>query len=219
MTEEVRSVPKKQGNNKVWSIMSIIFLGSLGSGLWELFLKDVLFYTLQWITDIGDSLFSGFADGFYSDVGKASQSMLTILVPLIFVFAVIGFAWRNVILYFVQTSDDYNNEQSSLQSQPRERTKFLSVFYPVMTLLITVTYGYALISDIYNYKVSIYTDRTIEILRPEISEDEYFKLRSLYRQVETREQFQYLFNELNRLGHLHAISLPKLEPLMVKKDT
>ncbi|HCE3215920.1 TPA: hypothetical protein NGS02_004536 [Vibrio parahaemolyticus] len=215
MTEAVQEVEKVGRRKRVWSVMSIIFLGSLGSGLWDLFLKDSLFFILQWVTNIADSIFVGFADSFYSDVGKASQPMLTVLVPIFMVVAVIAFTWFNTVMYFVQSSKDYTPSPN----KSRKRVPFLSVFFPVMTCLITATYGHALVSDVYNFKVSNYVERSIEILRPGISESKYIELRAQYRQVETRDQFQELFNELINLEEQSNVVLPKFEPLMVQSNT
>ncbi|EJG1830609.1 hypothetical protein ACUVJI_20455 [Vibrio parahaemolyticus] len=217
MVDKNDTVTHNERNKKLLSLASIIFLGALGSGFWDLFLKDFLFFILRWSTDIADTLFNGFADSFYSDVGKATNPVLTVLGPFFVVVAIVGYMWVATVIYFTKTSASNYRHTSSRRA--RKRSTVMSIFYPSAALFITFTYGHAFVTDVYNYKISNYLDRTIEILRPKISEEKHIELRALFRQIETRNQFQSLYFELNRLGSNNGVDLPDIEPLMVESNS
>jgi hypothetical protein len=207
-------------DNKLFPIVTVIFLGSLGSGLWEFFLRDVSYFLLSWITSIADAMFSGFADSFYSDVGIAINPLLSFLVPIFFVMVVIAFPWIFTLIYYWQTSENMDDSEEVASNMIYEeyiprRNKKLAVLYPAIAIIVTFLYGHILAADIHNLKSSNYLERSIEILRPHLIESKYYELRSEYRQVETRNQFKKLYIKLNKIGSKNEISLPDFSPLMI----
>ena len=205
----------KSENRTLWPVVSVIFFGALGSGLWEFFLRDFSYFLLRWVTSIADVMFTGFADSFYSNVGKATNPLFTVLVPILVIVLLILVPWITTFRYYLQTSE--NVDELEVAEQKFKRYKFFAVFFPAISVIITLLYGHILVADIHNFKSSNYLDRTIEILRPHIATSKYYELRSEFRQVETRDQFENLYIKLNNIGYQKEVWLPEFRPLMIDK--
>ncbi|MFV8462070.1 hypothetical protein ACNO7T_13030 [Vibrio campbellii] len=210
MNSEVKE--NKTQNSKLLSLGSIIFLGALGSGLWDLFLKDLFNKGLRFVISIADYLFSGFADSLYSSVGKGVVPLLDILFTIFMILAIIVTPW---FLTYLVCSGRSKVQVTRREKPNRDIHKFRIVYYIVMSSTITMVYGHTLISGLNNFKTSIYTEQVLEIIRPYVEQSDYYQLRSQYRLISTRQGFQDLYFKINEIAYHSSLTLPKFEPLLI----
>ena len=94
---------------KIYSLFYVILVGAIGSGLWDLFLKDLLYSAGGLFVNIASSIYDGYFDHLYRDVGKKIDLLLyfpgialislAIISPLVMYFYVsIGFSRLEIAL-------------------------------------------------------------------------------------------------------------------------
>jgi len=188
--------------NKFWSIFVVIFLGAIGSGLWDLFLKDLLFSLVNVMVNVANYFFDGYADSLYSEVGKGQSygGSLQLLWPIFLTVGIIMFLWRYYFIYFHRI--------------PEKRKS--GYFFLFLAILMTVLYSYKFFNSVFTYKAVNYIERSIEIVRPYINQKEFIKLRSEYRSIETKEQFSFIYFKLIKIEEQNEIKLPDFSPLLIE---
>lgn len=212
---------EKLVSKKILSIMVVIFLGALGSGLWELFLKDILFYLLNFTLLLIHDIFNSFGNSLYSDVGKNISRLVVLPAHLMLIF-MIGFYWF-IALRFSRTVAKYDNDEYESEEINYDKSFLIrhihkiKVINYIFAIFITIFYSYSIIESNNNFRSAIYLDQSIEILRPYISEDEFRLLRSEFRQIDTLNKFKILYMKVNEISYLKKIELPKYSPLLVEK--
>ncbi|MCH8011512.1 MAG: hypothetical protein IIA61_06130 [Candidatus Marinimicrobia bacterium] len=77
-------------NNKIYKIIvgtsGVIFLGALGSGLWEEFLKPLFHTIISLEVKISSKISGGYLDSLYEYVGNGDKST----------FSIVPFCWFKV---------------------------------------------------------------------------------------------------------------------------
>lgn len=195
--------------NKFWSIFVIIFLGAIGSGLWDLFLRDILLNIVSVMISIADYLFVGYADSLYSQIGKGQNNggFLALLLPTLATLGVIIFPWLFYLKYFHITSINSSFKNNKLA--------YLFIFFAIT---INILYSYRYFNTMFNYTAVTYIERSIEIVRPHINETEFIKLRAEYRSIETKKQFSSIYFKIIKIAELNNVKLPNFSPLLIANN-
>ena len=216
----------------ILSIFLIIFLGAIGSGFWEMFLKDFLFFILDYVLSIIYSIFGSYGNSLYSDVGKNVSNRLLLLPSLFLILGFIVFGWGMTFYYnkllhvYENLQDTVEQDEATLEDLEKDDKKIpfilrhryiIQKFIYLNAIFITISYSYTLIEATNNAKAATYIDRCIEILHPYITENEFLKLRSAFRQVDTLDEFKNLYKKINDIGIAKKIELPDYSPLLVDK--
>ena len=199
-------------------IIAIIFIGALGSGLWDLFLKDSLFYLGGVFVNLISTIYDGYFDYLYSGVGK--QTNFLTMIPGILIFLIIIFIpWivnvKFIGLFRVLNSDLDENKKELLQSKDLfynfivyNHKKFRIVIVSIFSL-ISILYISILIAAISTNKAVRVVKQNLEITRPYISENEYFHLVSKFRLVDNQAKLQNLLNEIEESTSKLEVELPE----------
>lgn len=195
---------------KLKTLIGIIVLGAIGSGFWEMFLKDFLFYLGNSFIKYTSLFYAGYADSIYERVGKGSvifQTMPSILISILFIFSPFLFS---IVMYF-------SFKKIDLKRNPKSESEIeSSKYYTFLRFLITKRYrlylfifllslpGSVMWTDLSLKEFSTYSacrtvERDIDIIRPYLSEKEYIILISNYRQIDNRIKLIAILNKLNEL--------------------
>lgn len=205
--------------SKLISVFSIILIGALGSGLWDVFLKDFLFTLGNLFVSLWSSVYSGYIDGLYKNVGKASGFLLYLPSLLIIVFIIMS-----PIFAFVLFSGKFR--EIDIESEKRVKSNailfkfvlfiannrqkgYLIIIGPIF--LVSVTYVHLLISEVAQISAVNQIDRRLEIIRPLINEQRYYELRSEYRLVDEKVKLVSLLTSIEHIAIKNNKVLPEIK--------
>ncbi|ARP40029.1 hypothetical protein K08M4_33520 [Vibrio syngnathi] len=210
-------VRDSEKDSKKWkSIFGVIFLGALGSGFWEYFLKDFCIKVLDLTVTAASYLFSGFADSLYSNIGNGVGGFLPIFTPVIIMVMMILFPWVFTMKLYSVTKQMNVRTKKVDNDKLLKKIRFFKIATPLLSLLITLMYGHMLFESVYQYKTVHYIERTLEIVRPSVTPQEFLLLRSEYRQINSLEKFEDFYFKVSSVAKENSIELPQFSPLLIK---
>lgn len=218
-----------KGNRVVRGILTLVatlFLGALGSGLWELILKDIFLGIGNQTLTLLSSLWSGYLDTLYQNVGKLQSDVLLIPIFSFFVGAgVLGplyatqYLWRELASLERKASNsdrpDPTNILSIEQSIARVRRKIIRILLP-LALVASAIFLVMTWQTLYTREASNWAERSIEIVAPHLKDDEHARLRASLRLISTAKEFSAL--RLALLSHAKeaGIELPEFKAVGVQ---
>lgn len=217
---------------KLRQILMIIFLGSLGSGLWELFLKDLLFNFGNIFVIILSNLFSGYIDSLYENVGARGNGIVVLpaslaLVLMCFTPAILFIVAKTQIdklidLYKKLPTDSRVENEKLLTEKVNEshrlfrnkdaavknlrRIKFFFLISSVLTGLIYMNTSITIFSE---YKAHSVVERRLEILRPYIEEENFYQLRSDFRLINNVGTLQRIIDKTETIAVNNNLKMPE----------
>ncbi len=206
--------------------LTTIILGALSIGLWE-FLLHPLFASLgNFALNLVATLWGGYVDILHADIGKLSQDEYEFPSFLLIGAFVICAPWVLVAYIFrgiasakrLIATENVEKEELTIETIKaridglavqfnRLRKQTLMLLVPIV-LSTTVVYALIFWQIGYTRNASIWADRSIEILRPQISVEEHLKLRAGLRAVSDASQFYDLELQLKALAVKTNTRLP-----------
>jgi hypothetical protein len=190
-----------------------IFLGAIGSGLWERFLAPMGDWGFRQIITGSGRLSGAYLDHLYSEVGSgfhehASNHLLLGATIGIVLFNVAG------ILFFLAVRK--LRRSGELPNLPDVLGNRALVWAAVLMATINAcTYGETVFSDGIRQEAVVWVERSLEIVRPGVPDATFLELRARYRGVRDYATFIELWREINRIADANKILIPKLKPLGV----
>jgi len=207
----------------VLAVAAVLVLGALGSGLWELLLKD-LFLGLGNVTlSLISLLWGGYVDLLHQNIGKLENDLLTLPVYAFVVTALVVTPWF-LIRYLIRElsklearlqkkeEDESRNDPPISERLRRLRKKVLRVLVPLAAVT-TMMFLVLNWQQLYTREAGKWAARSIEIIAPSVAIDERTRLISELRRVETAKQFFALRQALNEHASRAGIKLPKFTPI------
>ena len=205
---------------KTKTLFGVVIIGAIGSGLWDLFFKSLIFDISNLFVKIATLIYSGYVDYLYSSVGNNGEGIL--LIPaLVIIFLIINlplFVYLRMEVFFRRKEFDNKNEIKKSYFSVfvnklilNKRRTYFFVF--IITIPISVVYTDLLIKQIATLNARQSIERNIEIIRPNISEIEYLIIRSKYRQIDNKEKLIYTIETINKIASENKIKLPKVDYL------
>ncbi len=176
---------KIMGINKIINIVGIIFLGALGSGLWNLAGEPTAGFIYNTITSFGGSVAIVYGNQLNSSIGSG------------------GWGDRSSILWFIiftclLTYYMFTGIKSKLNNS----------YIVLIVLLSSILFiGWVSHKVIYSHKATLYFDKNIEILAPNISREEHLQLRASYRSINNLETFNKAQKQVLDFAKRHNIEI------------
>ncbi len=199
-----------------------LFLGALGSGLWDLVLKDVLSRLGNAVLSGISLVWGGYVDVLHGDIGKLEQDILILPFFTVLSVVVMFIPWMMIFQLLRELSklnDSLDrSQQLGLREVPvpewsrRLRTKVLGVLVP-LSALTTLLFAVIAWQTLYTRGASNWAARSIEILAPHIAPQAQLELRSGLRRVDNAEKFYRLYGSLNSIAAQNGIVLPGFTPI------
>jgi len=206
--------------SKTISILSIIFIGALGSGLWDIFLKDVAFYLGDLFVRFLSFVFSGYLDFLYKDVGKAGNFLVYLPSILIIVFIIFSpfFIYLTLTQLLNKIDSGMGVDRPNRKSIMRRvgsytitnRRKALALIL-LPPLLASVLYVEFLIKELAQMSAVRFVERDLEIIRPYVDERKYFKLRSEYRLIDGKDKLEAIIIKMNDIAEHNEVKIPEVK--------
>lgn len=207
MTEQV-----KKSNWYRWpfAFMGTVFVGAIGSGLWEIFLRDAVNLSFTSLASGFGAIFSSYLDSLHENIGKAYQNEMTVL-PFILCVAIIVVINLIGLIYLIKVRSIRARpkaRETTFRAAPSFRDKRFWLMVVMMTVNV-VTYSSMALTANYRIKAIVWTERSIEILHPHLSDAEFLTMRAEYRSVDGAAAFYSLHERLLKMASQAKVKLPE----------
>jgi hypothetical protein len=234
---------KDGGFYTVRSIAMTLFLGILVAALWDVLVKDFMYYLGGEFASTAASIYSGYFDLLYENVGVGHQSL--IYFPAI--LSLVVFTFSPVIHYFILSryfkrdgvviDGRYRpykslpaNEANEADEADKSRVRNISEknlkrifwlfdqmrFHPVRTkialsspmLIFSFMFMHILIQFTSGISAQFQIERNLQIIRPYITETDYYKLNSDYRMVDDLSKLTSIVVRIEEVAKNNKLDLP-----------
>lgn len=216
-TNKVRVFSMKK---TIITVLGTIVLGAIGSGLWDLVLSDFIAWVGGGVLSLFSSLFKGYLDLLYDNVGKGSIYPL-VREPFVIIFSFlivlpIAFTLRlkkriQRLKHQVSSEDSYDNVDPGSEIDKIDRHfKFMVLPY-VAFVFVFVTMQ--LWQGLYSHSASSFAERSVVIVSPFINEQEFKEINAQYRAIDTAEKFYAFHKRIEEIAAKNKIELPEFKSI------
>ena len=200
------------------NIAGALVLGALGSGLWELALRDAFFAMGNAVLGLIAVVWGGYLDFLHASIGKLRTDVL--VVPIYAVFVTMAILGPVVLFRYLRSKLTQLEERLSPRKHrdPFSMEEFIQEIKSVrrmlhwqlapLLLLFVAFFLVQVWQAQYTRSASTWSEQSIEILAPYIGIDEVLRLRSQLRSVQAAKPFFALEARIRELSRIHKASLP-----------
>jgi hypothetical protein len=209
-------------------VSATIFLGAVGSGLWERFLSRAYEWVSNAFLRAAVVIFHGYADVLHRNIGRGQKDDMVMLPYFILMFIIVAFPWVFIFRYTRTlkrlragvTSPNPQNKanldaKAIVETLNKQRKRFLRMGVPG-AILITVLYTSMFLEDTYTRKACIFVERSIDILAPYMSSEQLLQTRAQYRSVDNAQKFYDLDARLQSIATSNKVQLPPFTVIRAK---
>jgi len=197
--------------------LGTIFLGAVGSGLWDLFLGSIVRWMFEMLATALGKLSATYLDNLHSDIGKGLRDETSFLPFMAFVVAIILF---NLVGLIALLRARRSGGTSAEGTPPRYARAIAFLVFgkgwwitAAVVIINVVLYSHELFSVRYRYSAVVWVERSVEILRPHIAEPKFHELRAAYRSINGAESFYSLWKELTSIAREAGAKVPEFKPI------
>lgn len=204
---------QKTKSQKLKNLLTVILIGAIGSGLWEIFLKDLVFKLGNFFVNVASLIHSGYIDNLYKDVGKNYsylEIMPSVFLTTLFVFLP-AFAIIRTRRFFQkdEVEEKGNTRFSKFLAYIYQSKRRAYIFILIATIPLSIMYTDMLLRQVSSLSASKHVERILEIVKPYINEQKFDLLRSSFRLVNNKEKLETLITEINMIAKNNNIELPQ----------
>ena len=201
-------------------VLGTVFLGALGSGMWDLFISDLFTWLGLTSLELASSIFSGFRDTLYEQVSDgAIVSFLKLPATLVAIALVmlpmILLLW-NIINYVLATFDENEEEKENEQTVSNgQNSRSFTIRKLMISMMAIVVCAYVFVAFRYMYtaKAANFVEKSVDILAPHISVEKRLTLVATFKSVKDSEDYLHIYSELRELEKEHQVILPEFDPI------
>lgn len=214
-------------------IIGLIIIGVIGSGFWDLIVKDLLYFLANLFIFTVSLIYSGYIDFLYEDVGKSAKTVAYIPTLLILIFisiTIIFFPYflKNILKRLEYIINQYEGVQRTNENLDLERIenikkllnhkKKLLISIVLFSIVMFLIYVHMIINITIRVNTESIIDRYGDILRPEISQIEYFEIVGDYRASESLNDYLDVLNKIDNYSSDSGVKLPCVGLLGISTD-
>jgi len=198
--------------NKYKYYIGVIFIGAIGSGFWDLILKDLLFKIGNYFVNTISFFHEGYIDTLYKNVGSGGSgfdylpSMLLILViislPIHLSFIIWIYKTKSI-----KFRDAEQNTRSIFNVVLLKNHKLSILIIVILFTPMSILYTNLLIKGISTIGAVNSISRSIEIIHPYISEKDFLILRSKFRQIDNKDKVVEIMKSIKETAKKNNIKL------------
>ncbi|MEM9554504.1 MAG: hypothetical protein AAGC60_09605 [Acidobacteriota bacterium] len=200
--------------------LTAIFLGAVGSGIWDLLLADIVTWLFGALGTAVGKVFGTYFDFLYARVGRGLWGELSLLPFLLLTFGILA---ANVggFIYFIFLTRFRRKMRTGMAKSPVTTMSILAFFshgfgfWIIISVVIfnTLIYSHDILRTVYRIKAVVWVERSIEILRPHVDHSKFLELRAAYRSIDSAESFYRLHRDLEYVSSEVDVKLPEFEPI------
>lgn len=207
---------------KIYSLFYVILIGAIGSGVWDLFLKNLIYQAGEVLVKIASSFHQGYSDRLYENVGIQFDKLLHLpsfaIIAFIIIFPLCAYFYLTNIINRARAAVEEKNDKSEINkfemfifNQIIEHPTRFKIALIIPLLLSSLPYIDLLIVSSTNNRATSAVERRLDIVRPYISQIKYYELISSFRLVENRNNLQQLINQIDQIANEQNVKLPELK--------
>lgn len=207
------------------SFISILFVGFLGSGLWDFAFRDVSLVLGNFFANSMSIFYHDYLENLYKGAGDNGELLnifpsiifiLTIaLLPAIYLFYFTNFfRWSRIrslskIDYAEYEANNSKKTYNRILSFLLEKKIRFYLIILAFTIPLSILYLNLLVTE--STKISAYksVERDLEVIRPYVIEYEYYLLRSRFRLMNSRSDVKEIYLKIDSIGECNNITLPE----------
>jgi len=205
------------------TVFGALLIGALGSGLWELFLRDLLLALGNSVLSLVARIWGGYVDVLHQQIGNSHPDLLVVPIFAIVVFGVLMTPWFLLAKVIRLLGDaeraiagegrrSRRTEEQATATLRRLKRHVFRVLIP-LSVLVTATFSVQIWHTSYTRNAANWVSRSIEILAPNLTPERVLRFRSDLRQVNTAKQFFKLEDELRNTAKDSSIELPSFQAI------
>lgn len=201
------------------ALVGTLFIGAIGSGIWELFLKGFFLWLGNSVLSLIASVWIGYIDILHREIGKLEEDILVLPLYSVFVVIYISAPWIAVIKLSkeisavkINSNDQYKRHISEINISNRIKKIKRTVNFLLipMSALMTAIMIISLWQTVYTRSVCSWSKQSLEIIAPYVSEREMIVYKSQLRQVNGAEKFYKIYDSIIDVANKNNIILPKI---------
>lgn len=188
------------------ALLGTIFIGAIGSGVWEKLLSPLFSYSLGGITYLLSKTSEVYEDSIYENASTISYEGQS-GVMFLFVIMLLGFA----CIFSSTKSLEHNPFAKTANLMLSTYIKGWSGLVLGATILVFSIFMLSKQSSV--FKVRQYSVKSMHIVRPYIGEDSYYKLYSDYLLIKNKDDFDAFLSKIKEYDSTYDIGI---EPFSLK---
>lgn len=203
----------------IFGVIGTVFLGAIGSGLWELFLKEILLTLGRWILTGLTFGFSSIRDNLYKEIAQGHNDRVDLLLILVVFYIVSGFCG----FYFGRTQSKYDmfRLEALKEDDPAKHDKIAKrlTVNPYTVISVERWFSFIMIFFVslmmFRFLSLSYIDRAIthyeqslSICLPYLSKEERDLIRSRYSLIKNKNEYIAVIDTLTATAKNHKVEVP-----------
>ena len=186
-------------------ILGSIFIGALGSGLWDIAIKPLFYWLGRVSLTIITLGISSLKDAIYKDVatGLVETPSITVMIFMVggitgVVFSLITRGIRKIRL-----------KENKPKGQIKTNRKFW-VLIVVLTILTTVI-NLQMFAHVYVNRTVGFFNQSFLIIKPYVDNQEEENILSEYSQIKSKDDFIIVMDKIQKIARKEGITLPQFD--------
>jgi hypothetical protein len=185
----------------VLGICGSILLGALGSGFWDLFLRDAFIWVGHGLLTIITLGIGSVRDGFYAEISKGRTDRVGIyLVTFSFVF--LGALWG----LFMSSLKPYSFVRAQMTSKQERLVNWCAT---ASILMLTCLFFFRSLAIGYESSAIDHFEQSFAICLPLMSGKERDEIRSEFSRIQKRDHYVSVLNKLRDKAQQNGMTLPR----------
>lgn len=186
-----------------------IILGAIGSGLWERAIGPGFDAVANFVINAISRLVGTYKDSIYADVAKGFHEQSSMFLHIL-VLSLLPMGYM-IILIRHPIRRKKPGENNRIRKFVRSQRGYYMLI--VITLSIMLTFFLSQFRVTYINKVITFSEQSMHILAPYVSNDEMKDLRATYHLVQNRDDYFAFHKRLLKMSKEAGVKLPKFKPL------
>jgi len=182
--------------NKILWVVVTIFLGALGSGLWDLAIKPFILFSIESIINISVSSFDSIQKSIYTDIASLQREITGRMILAMGMGVVSGIALMAIIRITRNKVDKPKNKPSTF-------SLLLSSIFILVFSLFTVAQSAYIIGKQNNYL------QLVRITSPYIENQKEEEFNSRFSLISSKEEYDMIISELTSIIRENKLIIPK----------
>jgi hypothetical protein len=186
-------------------IIGTIFLGALGSGLWQIVLSPLVYKVGKVFLNLLSPFFIFFINNIYIEIAKGLHESHSLALLGLFVGGCTGFLGTIVFIHIY-----LRNKVGSDKSLPNLLANKKIYYTWVMAAVFSISFltGSYFIEGYVNVSITRF-EQTLDICSPYITQSEVLEFRSQFAQIKSRIDYENIINSLRDIAKDNKLCLPR----------
>lgn len=205
-------------NTNYWKLKTLaywLFIGVAGSALWDIFVKDLIYYLGNVFVKTASLIYTGYFDRLYADVGRQPPDFLLYIPGILALTLIISMPFNYILIKKVRNSRNkrshpYFAEPPTAGGFSSQHPRIFKAFSFILLVGMALIYTDEAIISLSCSKAVRIIQMRLEIIRPYISDHQSQIYLSEFRLINDRQKIQKLIDSINKVAQENNIEMPPI---------